>query len=184
MNNFLDELQKKPYGTRVRILWGTTAVVAIIVIIIWGISLKASIKNTTGKSLVTPPVSRQDQSDSQFATVESMETSKDQTKIYFNLNNPSDDILNVSPLENISLTINNETISPSALQNRQGQPFAKKILSHTQIFGVLIFPATTEGDQGTLLFERMFLEKSPDNYLKQSIDLDLNQLKTDSKLRN
>jgi hypothetical protein len=183
MSNFLETLQQKPYATRVKILWGTTAVLALVILGIWVISIKTSIKNTPGNLLVPNLVNGKAQSDSQFISVEGAETTAAGTKIYFNFNNQTDDILNVSTIENIHLTANGETVKPTALNDRQGQPFAKKILSHTQVFGVLTFPQINS-PTGTLTFEEMFLEKLPDSYLKQSIDLDLNKLKLDAKLRN
>ncbi len=185
MKDYIAELQKKPYATRVKILWGTTAAFAVILLAVWSLSLKSTIKNSSGQPLI--PQSSQnpsvDQEEANFLTVERTETAGNVLKIYFNLNNQTDDILNVSKITDIELTTEAGTLKPTKMTDRQGASFVQKILSHTQNFGVLTFAATNE-KEGTLTFNEMFLEKNPDQLLMQSLELDFSKLNQDSKVRN
>jgi len=185
MRDFIGELQKKPYATRVKILWGATAAFAIILVVIWSVSLKSTIENSSGQPLIpqTSEDSNVSQEETSFLTVERTETTGNTLKIYFNLNNQTDDILNVSKIADIELTTEGGTLKPTKMTDRQGLTFVQKILSHTQNFGILTFPAAN-GNEATLIFNEMFLEKNPEALLKQTIELDFSKLNQDSKVRN
>ena len=185
MRDFISDLQNKPYATRVKILWGTTIGFALILIIAWAVSLKTTIKNTSGQPLITPPVQgdNANQTEANLLAVERTETAGNILKIYFNFNNQTDDILNVSKLEDITLITASEQQKPSKMLDRQGQTFVRKILSHTQNFGVLVFDPVAE-NEATLTFNKMFLEKNPDQLLKQTVDLDFSKLNQDPTVRN
>lgn len=185
MRDFIGELQKKPYATRVKILWGTTAAFALIIIVLWSINLKTTIKNSDGQPLVQAPdtINQLNQTESNFVTVERVEINNSALRIFFNLNNTTDDILNVSKLSSIQLTTEKGTTSPTKILDRQNQTFVQKVLSHTQNFGVLVFP-TTDQKTATLTFNEMFLEKNPNQLLKQTLELDLAKLNQDSTIRN
>jgi hypothetical protein len=185
MRDFIGELQKKPYETRIKILWGVTIGFGIILIALWSLNIKSTIKNSSGQPLI--PISENtnlpDQDESNFITVERVEISSSALRIYFNLNNQTDDILNVSRLAGIELTTDQGTIRPTQIQDRQNQTFVQKVLSHTQNFGVLVFPSIN-ADKGSLTFNGMFLEKNPDQILKQTLELDFSKLNQDSKIRH
>lgn len=185
MKDYIAELQKKPYATRVKILWGGTAAFAIILVIIWSLSLKSTIKNSSGQPLIpqASELTSKDQEETDFLDVERTETTGNTLKIYFNLNNKTDDILNVSKTANIELVTNAGTFRPSKMTDRQGQTFVQKILSHTQNFGILTFSAVND-TKATLIFNEMFLEKNPNQLLKQTFELDFEKLNQDSQVRN
>lgn len=185
MKDYIAELQKKPYATRVKILWGSAAVFAVILIILWSISLKSTIKNTSGKPLIpqNSTAEYKNQQETTLLNVERTETSGNTLKIYFNLNNQTDDILNVSKISNVELVTDAGTFRPSKMTNRQGETFVQKVLSRTQNFGIVTFPATNEA-KATLIFNEMFLEKNPNQLLKQTFELDFSKLNQDSKVRN
>lgn len=185
MKDYIAELQKKPYATRVKILWGTVVVFAVLLLIIWSLSLKATIKNSSGQPLIPQNSGNTDidQTEVSFLSVERSEVAGNILKLYFNLNNQTDDILNVSKIADIELKTPAGIIKPTKITDRQGMTFVQKILSHTQNFGVLTFPATTE-TKASLTFNEMFLEKNPDQLLKQTVELDFSKLNQDSQVRN
>lgn len=185
MRDFIGELQKKPYKTRVKILWGFTIGFGIILIALWSVNLKSTIKNSSGEPLILNEDSGPElaQDESNFVTVERVEISSSALRIYFNLNNQTDDILNVSKIGNIELTTEQGTINPTRILDRQNQTFVQKVLSHTQNFGVLVFPSVSAGT-GKLTFNEMFLEKNPDQLFQQTLELDFSKLNQDSTIRN
>jgi hypothetical protein len=112
-----------------------------------------------------------------------VETAGNNFNVYFNLNNTTDDILNFSKASDITLIVNDQTFHPSQINDRQGKPFAQKILSFTQNFGILVFPALS-GDSGQLTFDQMTFERSSDKPLKQTLNLDFKELEKTSNLRH
>lgn len=183
MKNFLSELQKKPYETRVKILWGTTAVAAIVIIVIWTFTLKDTVGNIGPISLTPSGQINKNQSEISVITIERAERINNNLRIYFNINNATDDILTFSKLEDVELELSSGKKQPISLLDRQGLPLVQKVLSHTQIFGTLIFD-NTEETEATLKFNNMFFEKAPDNTLMQTLPLNLQTLIQNSEVRN
>ena len=187
INGQIERLQKQPYEVRIKILWGVVAVSAVILLVIWILSLKQTFSNISGKSLVQTPtaaaVNALSESQTRFAAVERVEKTGNILKIYFNINNPSADILNVSKLENITLDANGQSIKPKGMSDRQGQAFVQKVLSHTQNFGILTFNGI-DSAFGKLTFDQMFLESSPADVFKQTLNLDFKKLNDSTKVRN
>ena len=147
--------------------------------------VEAFISKLDTKNLLTIPTqtTNSNQIVSNYITVERAEVAGQNLKIYFNFNNTTNDILNISKLTDITFNIDNQQTNPTQMLDRQGQTFVQKNLSHTQNFGILVFPnphATT----GTLTFNQMFFEQTPDKILTQTIDIDLKQLEQSTKLRN
>jgi hypothetical protein len=186
LSDRLEKLQKKPYETRIKILWGTVIICGVILLLVWMLSLKNVFSNVDSKSLIKVPVTQTQTSpgtSTEFVAVERVEQTQTSLKIYFNINNPTDDILNVSKLNNVSLTEKNNTTQPKQITDRQGQAFVQKVLSHTQNFGILTFSGTN-ASSGTLTFDQMFFEKSSDKLFSQTLNLDFNKLNQESNLRN
>ncbi len=179
LENFLYNLQKKPYETRVRILWTATAIIAILLIIIWIVSIKVTISNSS-KPADTPVKTV---SSVEFVNVERIEKAGSLMKIYFNLNNNTTDILNVSAAEDITLQTSAGSLHPSSILDRQGQPFAQKVLSKTQVFGILTFAATAD-KSAELTFDNMALEQNLSQPLKQVLKLDITKLNQPANVRN
>lgn len=185
MKDFIANLQKKPYETKIRILWGAGLTVGVILIIVWIFSLKGTIQNSGNPTFVptTTQSSTSTKSQIQFVSVERVEKTTATLKIYFNVNNPTDDILNIPSSDNITLNSADSNTHPQTVQNLQNQPFARKILSHTQVFGLLIF-GTTADTQGKLTFDQMFMEQTPDQMLKQELTLNFSRLNQTPQVRN
>jgi len=187
MKDFISNLQKKPYETKIRILWGTGIVAGIILVVVWVFSLKNTIQNAGNEPFLPTTASvsgsTSPQSQTQFVSVERVEKTTSSLKIYFNLNNQTDDILNIPSVDNITLNSSGNTTHPVTILDRQSQPFAQKVLSHTQVFGILAFPATPD-TQGTLTFDQMFMERTPDQIFQQQLILDFKKLNQDPKVRN
>jgi hypothetical protein len=183
IKDFLSKVQEKPYETRVKILWMTVAIFSVVLIYLMVQSVQNSISNANGNLVhVQTGGSVIIESDIEFAQVERVERSEHTLKIYFNLNNPTDDILNVSKISDITLNTDKNTLTAQTITNRQGSDFVKKILSHTQTFGILTFPAT-EATNATLILNKMFLEKKPTEIFGQKLELDLEKLNKPSDVR-
>ncbi|OGE89105.1 MAG: hypothetical protein A3J07_00920 [Candidatus Doudnabacteria bacterium RIFCSPLOWO2_02_FULL_49_13] len=182
MRRLLERLQNQPYETRVKILWITTVVIAIGLLIIWTVNLKSTIKNSDGQS-APPQEPASSELTNQFLGVERVERIAGSLKIYFTLKNETNDILNVSKTDDISLTVDEGSLHPGSLLDRQGQPLAQKVLSHTQIFGIMNFKATND-KTGVLSFDNLFLEKNPDKIFRQELDLDFDKLNQSPNVRN
>lgn len=181
LQDFIAHLQKQPYETRLKILWGTVIGAGIIIVILWMLNLKSTINNLSGTN-PTPASTEVKTQESSFVSIERAENTAG-LKLFFNLNNTTDDILNVPSLDNISLEADGGTIKPTSITDRQGKPFVQKILSHTQDFGILNFPKIYS-DSAVLNFTQMFFERSPDQPLNQKINLDIKKLVKPSDLRN
>ena len=82
----LENLQDKPFATRVKILWLTVGVVAIGLIIIFIFNLKSTVSNLSGQDLINLS-NRSSQTDSeqletQLIQVERIEKANNSFKIY------------------------------------------------------------------------------------------------------
>ncbi len=184
MTDFIKNLQEKPYATRMKILWGTVGVVTVLLIVIFVFNLKSAIKQTGGPTFnPTTPGANSEETSLKLATVERVEKDGTTLKVYFNFNNETDDILNLSKLEDITLKIKEGDLKPEQLTNRQGQTFVQKVLSHTQNFGILTFRNVSSAS-GTLVFDQMFFEKTPEQLFSQSLELDFNKLNSNNPVRN
>ncbi len=185
MIDLVEKLQKQSYETRVKILWTTAIVIGIILCSLWIFGFKSNIKNLDATNIIKTTASgTQTQfTNTTFATMERIEVLTNSLKLYFNFNNTTDDILNISKLPDITLNIDGQQINPTQIIDRQGQIFVQKILSHTQNFGILIFPSTN-AKSGTLTFNQMYFEQNPSDIFAQKLELDLNKLKTANNLRN
>ena len=183
----LENLQDKPFATRVKILWLTVGVVAIGLIIIFIFNLKSTVSNLSVQDLINLS-NRSSQTDSeqletQLIQVERIEKANNSFKIYFNVNNESQNILNFPKSEDITLTVEDRSYHPRQISDRQGEPFVQKILSRTQNFGILIFDSIN-GDEGKLILDNLTFEESSATTLKQELDLDFKQLLNPVEVRN
>jgi hypothetical protein len=188
-DDFIRNLQKKPYAVRLRILWSTTIIVAVVLLAVWVATIKNGADSLAGQDLFTitqesdqAEEARAEESD--HISVERVETTKAGAfQIFFKIKNSSNDILNFSPLEKITLEINKTNLKPLEILDRQGNPFVRKILSNTENFGTLIFTGV-EGKSGTLSFEGLFLEQKPQTLFREILNLDFEELNQIQELRN
>jgi len=166
-----------------RILWGSTAVAAVIVVAIWGLSLRSQIGSFNASELIDLTEKEQQEASQKFVKVERVELTAEAAKFFFTINNPTDDILNVSDINNINLDIASQALNPIKLLDRQGKTFVRKALSKTENFGILEFPPLEAAD-ATLVFENLFFEKHPETVFKEILELDLADLQSNQELRN
>ncbi len=182
----LEQLRNKPYGTRVRILWTTVIVAAIVLIVVWVLGLKASLKEIDGKDLLSTNPTNSSSSvitTERYIQVERIESTTTGLNIYFNINNATDNILNFSQTQDISLELNNQTYHPKNVTNRQGEAFAQKILSRSMVFGILTFEPLN-GVSGQITFDNLSFENTTNDSFKQKIELDFNNLEKPAEIRN
>ena len=184
--NFLEWAQKQSYETRIKMLWGSVAVIAIVIVGVWITSIKSNLNNISGANITQIPTSNNSdipESSIAFASVERAEVTPYGLKLYLNFNNTSDDILNIPGLLDFKLTADNKTVTPTEILDRQGKNFVQKVLSHTQNFCTLLFP-TIKADKAELVLNQMFLEQSSTKIFKQTLKLDLKALEKTTNLRN
>jgi len=183
---FLKNLQDKPYETRVRYMWGSVGIIAVILLVIWTINIKSSVSNVKVSDLTKIPETKSTsspQGNENYITIEHAEMTKDVLKLYFNFNNTTADILNIPDSSNITLAADGKSLNPTQITDRQGQPFVSKILSHKQNFGILVFPEV-DSDTAELTFDQMVFDTQPGQFFMQKIKLDLKQLEKQTNVRN
>lgn len=179
----LKQLQQQPYKTRIRIMWGTTVVLAVILLSIWVFSIKKEIANLDGQNLLGIQESHEAAAqEAKYVKVERIEQSSTSFKIFFSVNNMENDILNFSSNTEVELVVDDLTIQPLRILDRQNKPFVQKILSKTENFGILVFPQVDQ-DSLTLSFKDLYFENRPDKIFKESIPLDVSELKKNQELR-
>lgn len=181
LNNFIKNLQQKPYTTRLRILWTVVGITAVILIIVWSTSLKSTLnisKTEDGNKKPVEVVVK-----NQYLEIERAETTGDLVTIYFKVSNPSSDILNFSPLDSIKLVADDHELKPIKMLDRQSNPFVQKILSKTENFGSLQF-STKTFNTGTLTFGELFFESQPQNIFEEQVEFDLTKILKNQEVRN
>src|SRR5258708_17631500 len=128
MTDFIKKLQEKPYEVKLRIIWGTVIGAAIVLVVILIFNIKDTLKNVDGKKLIdlnTSSGRTAANTNIQYASVERVERTAKVLKIYFNLNNPTNDILNVSKVSDITLAFDGSEVKPQSILDRQGNPFVQ-----------------------------------------------------------
>lgn len=184
LKDFITKLRHKPYETRIRVLWSTTAVLGIILLVLWGYTLKSEIGNLNGTQLLDlPNLDLSQDTPPKFIKVERIEETATVLKIFFSVNNDSADILNFSSVEEIELSANNTTYQPVQVLDRQNKPFVVKVLSHTENFGTLVFPPVNS-DLASITFKDLHFEKQPETIFQETLKLEVAKLKKDAQLRN
>ncbi len=183
MSDLITKLQELAYPTRVRILWITFLIVATGLTVLIIQSIRSTVSNAGGNLTKIELTKSLPESETTYVSVERIEGDSTLLKVYFNLNNTGTDILNVPKLTDIDLKTGEDFLHPQKITDRQGKPFAQKVLSKTQVFGILYFPATS-AHTATLTFNGMFLELQPTRTFRQTLNLDLDKLSKQSEVRN
>src|SRR5258708_12692670 len=145
MTDFIKKLQEKPYEVKLRIRWGNVIGAAIVLVVILIFNIKDTLKNVDGKKLIdlnTSSGRTAANTKIQYASVERGERTAKVLKIYFNLNNPTNDILNVSKVSNITLAFDISEVKPQSIFDRQGNPFVSNKFFQTPTSLVLTLPTT------------------------------------------
>ncbi len=167
-----------------RILWLTTIAAAIIILAIWSVGFKKEFAQINGSAasnqitVTTPQVAAL-----HYLKVDGSEVTNGKLLVYFSLDNDSNDILDAPKTSQIKLTDGRDTYTPSAVSDRQSQPYPQKVLSHSQAFGILTFDQTNI-KKADLTFDSMFFENSQDKTFKETATIDTDQPFEASKLRN
>ncbi|MDP4000974.1 MAG: hypothetical protein Q8P83_01935 [bacterium] len=191
LHDFIRRLQDKPYNVRVRILWTTTIIVAIVLIVIWLSTVKNEITNIDNNGFANlNEITDTDEPSGQTITEQNTYIAVERTElnetgafqIFFKVNNSTQDILNFSPLEQIKLEINGASLTPLQINDRQDNPFVQKILSNTENFGTLVF-SQLEVNTGRLIFDELYFEQNPNKIFRESLDLDFKKLNKTQELR-
>jgi hypothetical protein len=188
-HKLIENLQHQSYQTRVKILWAAVIGIGALLVIIWFISLKSNISNLGTNSLTDfrSPEAEQPNQITAIATdlikIEYIEQSISGFKIFFNISNRTNDILNFPQIHNITLTVEDRPYNPKQILDRQNNKFVQKVLSNTQNFGILVFDHV-EGDEGDLVIENLSFEQSLGQTLKQEITLNFEELRQQTEVRN
>jgi hypothetical protein len=182
LQQFIKNLQNKPYEVRTRILWTTTAVATVIVVGVWILGLKQEFGNLDKQSILGSETEVSELSAQHYTQVESIEKLDGKLLVYFSVNNDTNDILNFSKASDIKLVMDGEEHTPSKLTDRQNQNFVLKILSHTQNFGILTFDTETFRS-GALTFDTLFFENNIQKIFKEQINLDPSKLTKPKAIR-
>ncbi len=180
-NRTLAHLQKLPLQTRIQILWISGVILATLLVALWTFSLKWEIRRL-GQSTEILTNEQPIKLEEKFTKIEWAEIGP-QTKIFFAVSNQTADILNFSQIDDITLTLGKNIFKPIKLIDRQNRPFPQRILSHSQIFGVLIFDLQ-ETDSAEIVFSDLFFEKAPETIFQENLSVNLDELDQKQELRN
>src|SRR5688572_1354024 len=129
LSEYIASLQQKPLHIRMRILWGTTLVFGVLLVALWGMTLKAELNHISGNKTDEEPVLK---TAVKYILVERVQSQDDTLTLYFRVSNPTNDILNFSKIKDIRLSVNGTALEPSKFTDRQGQNFVQKILSRSE----------------------------------------------------
>ena len=183
----ISTIQQLPINTRTRILWGVTAIVAVLLLALWLYSTTRQVQTIDPKQL--NPLSSGEtagiqsiNTESKYISVEWIEHEDKLLKVYFTVNNSTKNILNFSNRDYLGLTAKGTTYKASSIQDRQGNNFVVKVLSDTQLFGVATFP-DTDAEQAKIKFDGLFFESLDQVIFSETFDLDLVKLEKEVEIR-
>lgn len=182
LTGYLKKIQQQPYRTRVRILWGTTMTVGLVLVIIWFFSVKQEVSRIDNTDLLGIQENEPPAQEAKYVKAERIEQTSTSLKILFSVNNSSNDILNFSSDSEVSLVVNGSSTNPVRILDRQNKGFVQKVLSKTENFGTLIFPKI-DFSQAELIFEDLHFENEPDKIFKESLPLNFTELNKEQELR-
>lgn len=180
----LEYLRSRSDRTKTKI----AAVAIVLTVIILGGIWMATISNSLGgfgaDDLSIDTSTPNPVSDTQHVIVEAADTKNGKTYIYFKLENPNDDILNLPKADGISIQVGNRIYNADAITNRQNQPFPVKALNQTTNYGIVTFPEFNLKGNATMTFDNMSFEHSNQSIFKEHIDVDLSKLGPIEELRS
>ncbi len=175
----LAKIQEQPYEVRVRIAWTVGIVMAVILFGLWIFSTQRHIQKLDGISLpdFNPSNTNSIQGTQNYMSLEWIEETDKEFKVFFKANNNTSNILSFSKAEDITLTADKDVLHPKFVQDRQGTAFSVKILSNTEKFGVLIFEKTkTLPKDVELKFDNLYFEVGDEAPFYQTIPINLKAL--------
>ena len=177
LSHYIQQIQKLPYRSRVKILWGTTVSIAIILVLVWVATIKLSIK-----PINTDALQIKSQQTERYIKVERLELANGTTQIFFSIKNTTDKILSFSRAEDIILNIGDTGLKPTRILTRQNKPFVQKILSNNEEFGILVF-GELEPDEATITFSNLYFENTPETVFEEAVEVDLGKLPNEQPIR-
>ncbi|HEX5429966.1 MAG TPA: hypothetical protein VFX17_02685 [Patescibacteria group bacterium] len=183
ISQFIKNLQDKPLKTRNRILLAGSSVAVVLVVGVWFTSFRKEIKNINVSDISSSITQTVADSAPHYLSVDSAEVSGGNLLIYFSVHNDTTDILNFSTAADVKLTASGQTYTPSKVTGRTQAPFVQKVLSNTTEFGILTFDTAASGS-GTIIFDNLYFEQSPDSIFKETDNLDLSKLPKPDEVRN
>jgi hypothetical protein len=175
LQDFIKNLQEKPYEVRTRILWASSAVASVLVFGIWLTTFKNNIQNLNIRSSFTSAANTTPVSATHYINIDRAVVDQN-LNLYFTVKNDTTDILNLSKLSDIKLVLNGKDYTPSKITDLSSKAFIQKSLSHTQSAGILTFDNVTSG-QGSITFDNLNFEQSTQNLFKEVIDVNVSKLK-------
>lgn len=182
LSGLIERLRRQPYPVRVRILWLTSGTVAVLLLFIWIASVQQEIHQLDPEQSIKMPDQAAESATAAYMAVERVAAGAEGWEVWFRVHNPTDDILNFSAIDEITLQVSGLTLSPTQLWDRQNQPFVQKILSRSENFGLLIFPSL-EAVSAELIFRDLYFETTPEMVFQETIRLDIPNLTQSQELR-
>ena len=184
IKNKVQQIQGLPTIARVRILWAASVLIAVVLLGIWIFSSSRQIKNVNVDdiNLTNQSINQQPTNQTKYITVEWVEKRDDKVLIFFKASNDTQSILNLSKIEDITLTVSGKDYKPQGVYNRQSEPFVVKVLSNTTNYGYLTFE-NIDLQSATLEFKTMFFENQSDIQFTEKYDLNLKAMNKPLELR-
>lgn len=162
-------------------MWGSSVIATALVVSVWFVSFKQDVKQLSGAGLVNLP--QEIITTTHYLNIESAEIKDNRTYLYFSIKNDTANILNFSDPSNIEFSINKQIVKPASITDRQAKPFAQKILSNSQNFGILVFNQALSG-RGDISFNNLAFEQGSGTIFKEVITVDLSKLRAPYNLGN
>lgn len=190
MSPSIKKLQGLPYGQKVKILWVSTVIIGVVIVIVWtSIMVLVPKQNNENEQAGVLDSVRENVSDAQqqlsnldnplvdptfgetdvprdyqvITLTEARAYKNNSVRIKFTMNNPTKDLLSVTNTEhsNIYLESDNYKLSPLTMFTVAADPVPTKLLSETTVEGIILFRHPTSS-QATLVFENMFFDNQPE----------------------
>ncbi|MGE5297543.1 MAG: hypothetical protein ACM3KM_00020 [Acidobacteriaceae bacterium] len=176
----LTSIQNLPLRKRIRILWITLGVAAIAILAIWYFSLSGSVNLMGGEKQnenISRPVGNK------YVKVDWAQKLDGNLEVYFKVKNDTQNILNFSNKDQVTLKYDDTRSQASKIEDRQGQEFVKKVLSNTEVYGKVVFPDVGDTKKLVLDFDNLFFETDPNNSFIEEVTIDLSTLQEPLEIR-
>ena len=181
IKNFIEYLQSRPHHTKNKIVAGVLLVTALVLSTLWFNNIEKRLAGLDTENLLDQG---QVLSATNYVSVESAENKDGKTYIHFKINNNTPDILNAPSRDKIKLLVDDRTLTPDRVLDRQQMPFVVKVLNNSTAYGTLVFEEITENNV-EIRFENMYFENSPSSQaITERLNVDLDELEPVQELRS
>ncbi len=173
----LKSIQEQPFQTRLRILYAVTAVIGIVLFVIWFMTTRGAVRRTDFSDISEVFGTKQQPivTSQKYINVEWVEKADGKMLIFFKVTNDTPSILNLPQLGGISLQVGEDKYNAEIITTRQQTQFVQKVLSNSQNFGILVF-SDMELTRADLVFDQMFFENKPDVFFQERFEVDFEEL--------